>query len=105
MTFDVGYRVFCECWLTFTDDKYQQTTWRYDEYCRQIEKRDHTNGLMFSYTHDANDRLTDRLTPAKGNTQYRYDAFGNLTNINYPSSPDISFAYDQLNRLTNLKGS
>ena len=57
---------------------------------------------MFIYGYDANSRLTNRWTPAKGTTTYRYDAVGNLTNIVHPVSANISLAYDALNRLTSM---
>jgi YD repeat-containing protein len=73
--------------IELRDGKDQQTTWLYDEYCRQIEKRDHTNGLMFSYTYDANGRLLTRADGKGAVTGYAYDPVGNLTNIDYVTSP------------------
>ena len=52
--------------------------------------------------YDADNRLTNRWSAAKGNTAYAYDFVGNLTNINYPASPDVTLQYDWLNRLTNM---
>jgi RHS repeat-associated protein len=46
--------------------------------------------------------LTNRWTPAKGNTAYRYDAIGNLTNVIYPISSNLVFQFDDLNRMTNM---
>jgi RHS repeat-associated protein len=88
--------------LTLTDGKNQTTTWVYDQYGRVTNKLDTLDNLMFSYAYDENSRLTNRWTPAKGNTAYRYDALGNLTNIVYASSPAISLQYDVLNRVTNM---
>jgi YD repeat-containing protein len=88
--------------LTLTDGKNQTTTWTYDQYGRVTNKLDTLDNLMFIYAYDANSRLTNRWTPAKGNTAYRYDPVGNLTNIVYATSPAISLEYDALNRLTNM---
>ena len=88
--------------LTLTDGKSQTTTWVYDPYGRVTNKLDTTSSLMFIYGYDANSRLTNRWTPAKGTTTYRYDAVGNLTNIVHPVSANISLAYDALNRLTSM---
>src|SRR5262249_30089020 len=76
--------------------------WQYDQYGRVTTKTDHlgTNALLYGY--DANARLTNRTSAAKGATAYSYDAVGSLTNIDYPVSPDIRLAYDALNRLTNM---
>ena len=76
--------------LTLTDGKNQTTTWVYDQYGRATNKLDALNNLIFIYGYDANSRLTNRWTPAKGATTYRYDALGNLTNIVYPTSPAIT---------------
>jgi YD repeat-containing protein len=57
---------------------------------------------IFTYAYDANGRLTNRWTPAKGNTRYSYDASGNLINIDYASSTDISMQYDANNRLISM---
>jgi RHS repeat-associated protein len=59
-------------------------------------------GVIFTYRYDPLNRLTNRWTPAKGNTLYSYDAVGNLTLVNYTNSPDITLSYDALNRLTNM---
>jgi len=88
--------------LTLTDGKNQTTTWVYDQYGRVTNKLDTLDNLMFIYAYDASSRLTNRWTPAKGNTAYRYDPLGNLTNIVYASSPAISLRYDVLNRVTNM---
>ena len=88
--------------LSLTDGKNQVTTWNYDQYGRATNKVDAAANVIFVYAYDANNRLTSRLTPAKGTTAYAYDQLGNLTNIDYPASPDISLAYDVLSRLTNM---
>src|SRR5262249_41452120 len=54
------------------------------------------------YKYDANNRLTNRWSVAKGNTTYSYDSIGNLLGVHYPVSPAVSFAYDSLNRMTNM---
>ncbi len=56
----------------------------------------------FAYQYDPDNRLTNRWTPAKGNTGYSYDNVGNLTHVQYSSPPSLQFAYDPLNRLTNM---
>ena len=58
--------------------------------------------LRYRSEYDAEGRLTNRWSAAKGNTGYTYDWVGNLTNINYPNSPDVRFQYDGLNRVTNM---
>ena len=88
--------------LTLTDGKNQTTTWGYDSFGRVTNKVDAAGITDFVYQYDADNRLTNRWTPAKGNTAYAYDAVGNLTHIAYPVSPSISLAYDVLNRLTNM---
>jgi YD repeat-containing protein len=88
--------------MTLTDGKSQATTWIYDQYGRVTNKVDNTSSLMFIYGYDANSRLTNRWTPAKGATTYRYDSVGNLTNIVYPVNAAITLQYDALNRLTSM---
>ena len=79
------------------------TKWEYDQYGRLGTKRDPAADVeLFVYTYDANGRLVDRFTPAKGSTEYFYDAIGNLTNVVYDHSPRLSFAYDANNRVTNM---
>ena len=73
--------------LTLADGKNQNTTWVYDSYGRVSNKWDNLNNLMFLYGYDGDNRLTNRWTPAKGNTAYRYDPVGNLTNIVYATQP------------------
>src|SRR4051812_14797294 len=76
----------------------QNTFWAYDSFGRVTNKADNLNSNLFIYKYDGLDRLTNRWTPAKGNTYYAYSAVGNLTNVNYPSTPDVSFAWDAMNR-------
>jgi RHS repeat-associated protein len=57
---------------------------------------------ILRYKYDANNRLTNRWSVAKGNTTYSYDSIGNLLGVHYPVSPAVSFAYDSLNRMTNM---
>ena len=87
--------------LTLTDGKNQATTWHYDSFGRVTNKVDAANVVAFAYQYDADNRLTNRWTPAKGVTTYTYDAVGNRTAIIYPQST-ITYAYDALNRLTNM---
>ncbi len=88
--------------LSLTDGKNQTTTWNYDQYGRVTDKMDATSAEIFRYAYDADSRLTNRWSAAKGNTTYSYDAVGNLTYVTYPVSPAISLSYDVLNRLTNM---
>lgn len=88
--------------LTLTDGKNQITTWKYDSFGRTTNKVDATSTQIFRFAYDANDRLTNRWSAAKGNTAYTFDAVGNLLSVNYPTSPDITLQYDALNRLTNM---
>src|SRR5260221_8149667 len=67
-----------------------------------MNKVDAANNVVFVFKYDANDRLTNRWTPAKTNAFYSYDAAGNLTNIAYAVSLPIRMAYDAVNRLTNM---
>ena len=88
--------------LSLTDAKNQTTTWKYDEYGRVTNKLDASGAEMFRYAYDANGRLTNRWTPAKGATRYVYDKVGNLTLVDYAASTDISMGYDGNNRLTSM---
>ena len=87
---------------SLTDPQNNSTQWGYDAYGHVTLKLDANGASMFTYAYDAEGRLTNRWSPAKGNTGYAYDALGNLTNADYPTSPDLHFAYDALRRLTNL---
>jgi YD repeat-containing protein len=88
--------------LMLTDGKNQTTTWGFDSYGRVTNKVDAANNLIFVYQYDADNRLTNRWTPAKAGTTYRYAAVGNLTNVVYPVSSNIVLRYDALNRLTGM---
>jgi RHS repeat-associated protein len=88
--------------LTLTDGKSQITSWGYDTFGRVTNKVDAAANLIFVYSYDPDNRLTNRWTPAKGNTIYKYDRVGNLTNIVYALSHSISMAYDVLNQITNM---
>jgi YD repeat-containing protein len=52
--------------LTLTDPKSQVTTWKYDEYGPVTNKLDHLGTNLFRYKYDANNRLTNRWSAAKG---------------------------------------
>ena len=89
--------------LSFKDGRNKETKWNYDEYGRVTNKLDATATAIFRYKYDPLNRLTNRWTPAKGDTFYRYDSLGNLTNVDYTGSTfDLSFQYDGLSRLTNV---
>src|SRR4030095_7164300 len=84
------------------DAKGNHTFWKYNQYSRVTNKTDAAGNVIFTYAYDANGRLTNRWTPAKGNTRYSYDAAGNLTNVDYAASADIALQYDANNRLTSM---
>jgi YD repeat-containing protein len=88
--------------LSLTDGKGQTTRWNYDQYGRVTNKLDQAGTEILRYKYDANNRLTNRWSAAKGDTYYAYDPAGSLTNINYPASSDVAFAYDALSRMTNM---
>src|SRR5579859_4353559 len=88
--------------LTLNDGKNDPTTWTYDQYGRVTNKLDAAGITNFVYHYDDDNRLTNRWTPARGNTAYRYDAVGNLTNVAYHVSPPISLSYDADNRLASM---
>src|SRR6266511_1095714 len=75
--------------LTLTDGKGQLTRWNYDQYGRATNKVDSAGTEVLRYQYDANNRLTNRWSVAKGSTAYSYDKVGNLTSVNYPVSPDL----------------
>jgi len=87
--------------LAITNGNNNVTTWNYDIYGRVTNKQDNLGTNIFICGYDADNRLTNRWTPAKMTTQYRYDAVGNLTNVIYTTSSNIVMQYDALNRLTN----
>jgi YD repeat-containing protein len=57
---------------------------------------------ILKYQYDVDNRLTNRWSLAKGNTQYVYDNVGNLTGVTYPANHSLSFSYDNLNELTSM---
>jgi len=87
---------------SLTDGKGQITSWHFDQYGRPTNKVDATSTEILRYQYDADGRLTNRWSAAKGNTTYQFDAVGNLTNTVYPVSPAITRSYDALNRLANM---
>jgi RHS repeat-associated protein len=87
--------------LTLTDGKNQTTIWNYDQFGRVTNKLDAASNVIFRYSYDADDRLTNRWTPVTSNTVYLYDAGGNLTTVRYQRTTN-TFAYDAMNRLTNM---
>ncbi len=88
--------------LRLTDGRTNVTTWNYDQYGRGTNKVDAASNIIFVYKFDANDRLTNRWTPAKTNAVYSYDAGGNLTKISYAVNVAVSMTYDALDRITNM---
>ena len=87
--------------LALTDGRNQTTAWHYDTFGRVTNKVDAAGVVDFVYQYDADNHLTNRWTPAKGNTGYTYDNVGNLKSINYQLST-INYSYDALNRRTNM---
>ena len=73
-----------------------------DKDARWERKVDASGTEIFRYQYDADNRLTNRWSVAKGNTTYKYDPVGNLTNIVYPVSTNLVMRYDALSRLTNI---
>jgi RHS repeat-associated protein len=65
-------------------------------------KLDQAGTEILRYAYDADNRLTNRWSAAKGNTGYAYDPVGSLTNVAYPASGTVKFAYDVMNRVTNM---
>ena len=88
--------------LTLTDGKSQTTSWNYNQFGLVTNKVDAAANVLFVYTYDSNNRLTNRLDALSHQTQYFYDAVGNQTNIIYNTSTNIQLSYDALNRLTNM---
>ena len=88
--------------LALTDGNNHITTWGYDSFGRVTNKVDAAGITNFVYQYDADNRLTNRWSAARGSTTYKYDAVGNLTNVLYPISPAIALQYDAVNRLTNM---
>src|SRR5207247_1053396 len=88
--------------VTLKDGKSQVTTWNYDLYGRVTNKLDQASVEILRYKYDADSRLTNRWSKAKGDTKYTYDNVGNLTLVDYPpGTSDITLQYNALNRLTN----
>ena len=88
--------------IKLTDGKSQDTTWGYDLFGRVTSETNAASAVVFKFQYDANNRLTNRWSAAKGTTVYSYDAVGNRTLVNYPVSTDSTLAYDALNRATNM---
>lgn len=84
------------------DGRGKKTAWRFDQFGRVTNKLNDAGSTVWRLAYDANDRLTNRWTPAKLATTYRYDSASRLTNVVYNSSPAISARYDAMGRLTNL---
>ncbi len=84
------------------DGNNHPTYWSYDQYSRVTSKVDALGTTVFAYQYDADNRLTNRTSSAKGTTLYGYDAVGNLTSVAYQHSGTITCQYDALSRLTNM---
>src|SRR5262249_41352486 len=59
--------------LSLTDGKNQTTKWKYNEYGLVTNKIDQAGTEILRYQYDADNRLTNRWSVAKGNTKYAYD--------------------------------
>jgi RHS repeat-associated protein len=89
--------------LSLADGKGQMTTWHYDQYGRVDKKFDANNAEIIRYQYDADGRLTNRWTVAKGDTAYFYDGLGQLTNVLYSGgSMSVTLKYDGFGRLKTL---
>jgi len=88
--------------VSLADGKGQVTAWAYDVYGRVTQKIDDNEVVILEYEYDAEGRLTNRWSLAKGDTRFEYDAVGNVRDVDYPVSTDLSFEYDALNRVTNM---
>jgi RHS repeat-associated protein len=87
---------------TLRDGNGNPTTRNYDLYGRVTNKVDALGAVVFRFAYDPSGRLTNRWTPAKGDTRYRYNPVGLLTNVDYAVSPDLVLGYDALNRLISM---
>jgi RHS repeat-associated protein len=87
---------------TLTDQKGNTTQWGYDQYGRVTNKVDATGASILQYEYDADSRLTNRWSLARGNTGYGYDAVGNLTSVKYAVSHSLSFSYNAVNWMTSM---
>jgi YD repeat-containing protein len=89
---------------TLIDGKNQTTTWNHDRFGRVTNKIDALSRELFRLAFDPLDRVTNRWTPAKGNTSYGFDPVGNLASITYSNTAPVtlSYSYDAANRLTNM---
>ncbi|MDB6057608.1 MAG: repeat protein, partial [Verrucomicrobiales bacterium] len=87
---------------TLVDGNSHSTIWGYDLFGRNTNKVDATSATILAFKYDANDRMTNRTSAAKGTTTYSYDNEGNLRTISYPTSSSITFSYDAINRMTNM---
>ena len=84
------------------DGRTQTNQWNHDVFGRVLSTVNANRQTDFIFAYDANARLTNRWTLAKGNTAFTYDPVGNLRAINYPNSPDLAFDYDPLNRVKQM---
>ena len=60
--------------LALTDGRGQTTHWNVNQFGLPNNKVDTAGVVDFVYQYDADNRLTNRWTPAKGNTGYGLDA-------------------------------
>jgi RHS repeat-associated protein len=88
--------------LKLTDPNNNVTSWGHDLYGRITNEVDATGASIFVYGYDANGRLTNRWSAARGTTSYGYDSAGNLTGVTYPLSPSLTYSYNAANWMTQM---
>lgn len=90
--------------LSLTDGNQATRSWEYDIYGRLRKKFDPSVQEILRLDYDATGRLTNRWTPAFGNTAYRYNSVGDVTNVVYPAgtATNLVLRYDAMHRLTNM---
>ncbi len=87
---------------TLIDQNGSTTSWGYDFCGRVTNKVDATATTILTYGYDADNRLTNRWSLAKGNTTYAYDALGNLASVVYAASHPITNTYNAMNWMTSM---
>jgi len=85
------------------DGNNRTNQWQYDAFNRVTNRINASGVSVTRFSYDVTGALTNRWTPAKGNTGYTYDAVGNLTHVHYQSNPDISLTYDEMNRVSQMQ--
>jgi RHS repeat-associated protein len=86
---------------TLIDPNTNTTRWNFDAYGHATNEIDARGTNIFFYAFDASGRMTNRWTPAMGNTAYIYDPVGNLLSVT-GSSSTVSYICDALNRVSTM---